>query len=307
MSIKTIHAGAVTWENVIKPGKKDLSYLEKNYRLEREDLNECLPPLQRNKIVLRPEYIFVILQFPLYHRKSREIRSIEVDFFIRSSALITVHDSKLAPIGELFNTLQESKTEQKKLMGQSPAPLLHEVLDRLLKTTHPMLNNLALNIDRVEEQMFRDKPNSDTIRDLLIIKRNIVNFRKTMQAHKNIMERLIQGSRQRFPAQRLNRYLADLTDHTKEIWLALENYRDTVNALHETNESLSSHRLNIIMKTLTIFSVIVFPLTLLAAIFGMNTINMPFVGDEYGFWVIIGIMLVGTIAMFGFFKWRKWL
>ncbi len=62
------------------------------------------------------------------------------------------------------------------------------------------------------------------------------------------------------------------------------------------------------MRTLTVFSVIVFPLTLFAAVFGMNTLNsMPFIDHPYGFWFIIGIMLAATLAMFMFFKKKKWL
>jgi len=67
-------------------------------------------------------------------------------------------------------------------------------------------------------------------------------------------------------------------------------------------------KINEIMKTLTIFSVIVFPLTLLAAIFGMNTMNaMPFANSQYDFWYIMGIMLMGAVIMFGFFKKKRWL
>ena len=80
-----------------------------------------------------------------------------------------------------------------------------------------------------------------------------------------------------------------------------------MDALHSTNQSLIDFRINEIIKTLTIFSVIVFPLTLIAAIFGMNAANMPIVGSPYGFWIILGLMASGTICMLFYFKRRKWL
>jgi len=62
-----------------------------------------------------------------------------------------------------------------------------------------------------------------------------------------------------------------------------------------------------IMKTLTVFSVIVFPLTLLAAIFGMNVAEMPLVNLPYGFWWIIVVMLLGAMGMLLFFERKRWL
>ena len=89
--------------------------------------------------------------------------------------------------------------------------------------------------------------------------------------------------------------------------MQLETNKATIDAIQESNESTITFRLNDIMKTLTIFSVVVFPLTLLAAIFGMNTIEgMPFMGN-LGFWKVISIMGFGTIFMFMFFKKNKWI
>lgn len=81
-----------------------------------------------------------------------------------------------------------------------------------------------------------------------------------------------------------------------------------VEVLNDTNESLLNDKMNQIMKTLTIFSVIVFPLTLFAAIFGMNTIEgMPFMEIDHGFWYVIVIMLLATGGMLIFFKRKHWL
>ena len=88
----------------------------------------------------------------------------------------------------------------------------------------------------------------------------------------------------------------------------LENYKDTINAVHETHESLMSHRQTEIMKTLTVISVIVFPLTLFAAIFGMNTMNaMPWLNSKYDFWYVIIFMILGASFMLLIFKKKRWL
>jgi magnesium transporter len=128
-----------------------------------------------------------------------------------------------------------------------------------------------------------------------------------MQSHRGVLQKLLEIT-DVWRKGKMESDYNNLIAHTKDIWDYLTNYKDTINALHETQESMTSLKINQIMKTLTIFSVVVFPLTLLAAIFGMNTLEgMPFIEDQYGFWYIIGIMAAGMMVMFGFFKKKKWL
>ncbi|MDD4333124.1 MAG: CorA family divalent cation transporter [Patescibacteria group bacterium] len=98
-----------------------------------------------------------------------------------------------------------------------------------------------------------------------------------------------------------------LIDHSKRIWEIIDNQREMIDALHDTNQSFLNYQISSVMKTLTVFSVIIFPLTLLAAIFGMNAVNMPLIGHPYGFWIIIGIMLFAALGMLWVFEKKKWL
>jgi magnesium transporter len=90
----------------------------------------------------------------------------------------------------------------------------------------------------------------------------------------------------------------------------LENYKEVVEALEDTNESVISHRVNDILRVLTSISVIVLPLTLIASFFGMN-VWLPG-GDQSGgphasFWVILGVMVALFVGMVGYFRRRGWL
>ena len=142
---------------------------------------------------------------------------------------------------------------------------------------------------------------------ILNIRRNIVNIRKIMQNHKNIFQQLMVMKSSLVDPVAVKKYYASLVDHSKRIWERLDNQKEMIDVLNDTNESLLNDRMSEIMKTLTIFSVIVFPLTLLAAIFGMNAKYMPFVDDPYGFWVILAIMFIGSLGMLAFFSRKRWL
>ena len=77
-------------------------------------------------------------------------------------------------------------------------------------------------------------------------------------------------------------------------------------ALEDTNESVISHRQNDILRILTIFSVILLPLTLISGIFGMNVL-FPGEHTHAAFWAIVGLMIATIATMIGFFKYKRWL
>jgi magnesium transporter len=86
----------------------------------------------------------------------------------------------------------------------------------------------------------------------------------------------------------------------------LENYKEVVEALEDTNESVISHRVNGVLRVLTAFSVVILPLTLLASIWGMN-VHVPGEGDLGAFWILVGSMVGMLVGMLAFFRHRGWL
>jgi magnesium transporter len=101
-------------------------------------------------------------------------------------------------------------------------------------------------------------------------------------------------------------YFDDIVDAHERIWDMLENYKEVVVALEETNESVLSHRVNDILRVLTSISVIVLPLTLIASIWGMN-VGVPGEGDTTAFWVVVGTMAAILVSMVAYFRRRGWL
>jgi len=305
-SIKTIENQKLVWTNISKPNKKGMDFLKSNFNFHELDLRECPPPIQRPKLTDRNRYLFMILQFPIYNEKTRRIDANEVDFFISADYVVTINDGKLAPLQNFF---KECQTDERILQEtfQNTYMLLYMILNKLLLYCFPMLNHVRWDIDAIEKKLFINF-DKESVREILNIKRNMVNFRKSMQAHKNVFKKLTIKSAKFDTPDTFDPYFVELVEHTKEIWDLLENYKESINALYETHESLVNFRLSNIMKTLTIFSVIVFPLTLLAAIFGMNTIGgMPFIDSSNGFWGVIAMMTMGMVTMFVYFKKKKWL
>ncbi|MFH1173331.1 MAG: magnesium transporter CorA family protein [bacterium] len=305
-NVKIIEAKDFEWVNIDRADLKGMDYLNQHFHFNELDLRDCPPPIQRPKLLERPNYLFVILLFPIYSRRKRTIETAEVDFFIGPNFLVTVHNGELELLNNFFQECQKFEGVRNKYLESNPANLIYELLNRLILYCFPMLNHIGMDIDNIERSIF-DSQQKRMLSEILLIKQNIVSFRKSMQAHKNIIKKVIDEMPKHYRTDLLDPQFKSLVEYTKEIWDLLENYRETIDALQQTNESLISFRLNQIMKTLTIFSVIVFPLTLLSSIFGMNTPGIPWMNDSYGFWKVVIIMFIGMIIMLIFFKKKKWL
>lgn len=306
-TIKILEYDNLTWINITHPGEKELGFLASNFDFLDIDLKDCLPPLQRPKLVERDGYLFMILQFPVYNRETKKIHASEIDFFILPDKLITVHNDELVPLERFYNTCQKEKALQKNLLYRSAWMLLYQLLEALLLSCFPMLNHISWDTDEVEKKIFTNFTR-ETISEILNIRRNIVYFRKAMREHKNVIKKLGEKSQKFQTSQSLAQYFEELIEYTKEIWDLLENYQNSIDALHETHESLADFRLNSIIKTLTVFSVIILPLTLLANIFSVNTLGgMPFINHPLGFWSVVLIIVLGSVGMYIYFKKRGWI
>jgi magnesium transporter len=162
------------------------------------------------------------------------------------------------------------------------------------------------DINLVDRKLFTKVSGREMAGEILRLKTNIVTFRRTMQGHRTVLERLIMYSGRGLELSNYQVYINSIREFTNEIWHMLESQKESINAMHEASESLLTLRTNNVMRVLTIISVITFPLTLLATIFTINTPGNPFVDLKYGFFIILGVMILGALSMLMFFKKKDW-
>ena len=135
----------------------------------------------------------------------------------------------------------------------------------------------GLKLDRLEDDIFEGR-SSEIVRDISEAKQEIINFRKIVRPQRAVL-RDLERTKQRYLQEELEIYFDDISDAAERIWDTLENYKEVVEALESTNESVLSHRLNDSFRILTAASVVLLPLTLIASIFGMN---VPVPGEDAG-------------------------
>ena len=134
----------------------------------------------------------------------------------------------------------------------------------------------------------------------------IIDFWKIIEPQRAIFEYL-KTFGIKFFGQEFQHHFASLLRAYRKTETALKNSKEAIESLEETNHILLNLKMNEIIKILTIFSVILLPLTLLASIWGMNTNFLPFNKTIVDFWVIMVLMVITSAVMIIYFKFKKWL
>ena len=144
-----------------------------------------------------------------------------------------------------------------------------------------------------------------TIYEISIIRRDVIAFRRIIKPLIPVIGSLERKQRP-FLHEDMQEYFGDISDHLSKIWDTLEDFKEVIEGLSDTMNSLTNNRTNDIIKVLTIISVFLLPLTVISGIYGMN-VNLPIQQHDLAFEIIIGFMILVVATMFAFFKWKKWI
>ena len=306
---KISHNKSLRWINITNAKKNEIKYLKDNFNFTLKNLRDSLSHVRSQRLIIEEysNYLFLIFHFPVFNKEKNEIIGKEIDCFISKNYLITIHNNKNKSLNNLFSLCRKDQDTRDNYMGKDPLFLFYEILNRTFDQCFFILDTLNIKISEVEEKIFLSRQR-ESIDDILMLKHNIINFSRIMQSHKNTLKKIFQCNNKKIFSSCQIKSHNNLIRNTKDIWEIAQSQKEMIEALEYTNDSMLSYKMGNIMKTLTIFSVIVFPLTLFAAIFGMNTINgMPLTETKNGFWIIILAMVAGTALMFLIFKKKKWL
>jgi magnesium transporter len=303
-NIRQITHGNMTWVDIIHPGEAEIEWLRQNYNFHPLHLDDTLSKTQRSKIDDRDDYTFMVMHFPVYSKLVRVTTASEVDIFVGPNYLITAHTGGLKPLNRLFSQCVEDPALREAALGRSTGYLLYLIGDKLLDYCFPILNKIDLNIEQVEDQIFEERVRQ-TIQEISLIRRDIISFRRVVKPLIPVVSSLERKHRSVF-GEDMEEYFGDLADQLSKIWDTLEDFKEVIEGLSDTSNSLTSSRINEIIKVLTLISVILLPLTLITGIFGMN-IDLPADESPFAFEIVLGIMLAVILSMLAIFRWRKWI
>jgi magnesium transporter len=305
MSIQTAKNESLTWVNIPQISDDVIAYLEKNYDFHELDIEDIQEQTQTPKLDVYKDYIFLVMQFPHWNSDKQRVGMHEMAVFLGDKYLITVQRGGSQEIQTFFSRCMESATIKEEWMAGSSSFLLYNILEAMFHNTQPILTRIGKELNMLEEEIYEDDHDTDTIRELARHRRNILNFRRLLDPQRYLISNL-SHIRKPFMDQDIAIYIDDIHDFLNKLWSIVNSYKDTVNGLHITVESLINQRTNKVISALTVVSASLLPLTLLAGIYGMN-ITLPYSDRPMFVWGLFGLVGALIITIILVMKKKHWI
>lgn len=304
--VREIVYKGLRWIDIVKPSLKEINMLKDQFDFHELLLEDCMTEHQRSKVDDFDDYCFIVLHLPRYKKELMRLDSEEIDIFIGPNYLITLHEGELKPI-VAFSRICEMKEEARnEYMSDGPAILLYEIVKRLFDYCYPMLDKIGLMLDTLDRQAFINRSRS-MLEEISRAKMQIINYRRIIKPLRPViltLEKVIT----RYLPEDMEMYFDDITDKAEKVWDMLENYKEVIEAIHATFETLTSYRINSLMRTFTTLQVIILPLVLVSGLFSMNVKGIPMANFDEAFWVVFGMIFIPMAFICGvmFIKKNKW-
>jgi len=302
--VEQVELDGLRWINIERPGSVDLAWLEEHFDFHPLAHEDVRSRNQRPKIDEYDDYLFIVLNFPVFDKQVGRLNAAELDVFVGPDFLITIPNVALQPVEYLFERCRASEEVRENLLSRGAGYLLYKIVDDSFDYCFPMLRKMGHKLDDIEGDVFEGR-SEEVVRDISNVKQEIINFRKIIRPQRSVLPDL-ERTKARYLSGDLDIYFDDIRDASERIWDMLENYKEVVEALEDTNESVLSHRVNDILRVLTGVSAILLPLTLVASIWGMN-VRVPGEGGLGGFFAVLAGMFALFVAMLWYFRRRGWL
>lgn len=302
--MRTIQHKHFAWIDFEDPKADDITYLQENFNIHPLAIEELITPTYQPKVVQYDGCLFFSIHIPLFDTKLRTTYPGELDIILTKEHLITSHKHAIYQLTDFFTELEQSAGKRRLYLESNPAKLLHHVLEILLNSCFPKLDHITEKLDWIEMQVFAGKE-KEMVLEISVLKRDILNFRRTLKPQRSIIESLIQRDHPHIPND-LAIYYQDLVGTNIRLWNLLESQKETIEALEATNNSLLSNKLDQTMKILTIFSAVLLPLTAYSNMLAMSA-QIPFGDNPHAFWIHSSFMFLLSVATITVFKFKKWL
>jgi magnesium transporter len=300
--IERYRSGSYLWIDLEKPTAEEAREAMLEARIPLELMSDITTPTPRSSVTYASGVVKIMIDYPVVKRTDIE-RPHDIKFFVTKNALVTAHYEDITA----FHTWKK-EFEMLELLGRAEKihggnlfiGLMNVLYDALTKK----LDYLDTQLESIEHEIFNEHE-KEMVLEISKVSRKLIAFKQALVAHGDVMHDARPLLIKIFGAK-FEPALSSLDDLYEHIMRRLAALTESASELRETNHALVSTKEGEVMKTLTIMAFVTFPLTLFSSLFGMNATHMPFMGQDYDFWIIVGIMITIAISFFTYFRYKRW-
>jgi magnesium transporter len=267
-------------------------------------MGDSLNELEFPKLDVGDDYLFIVAQLPRWNGEARICYPTEIDIFVASGVLVTIHSGEIKPLKEMFAAAQADEAAMAEMMGQGASPLLYKLMDTLVRYCDPILEKVNQTIRHIELSLFEEDM-EHILYEVAVTRRGVIAIRHILRPQLDVMRELEKGNWP-FIQDHLNMYWDDIGDHLTRLLSMLDEHVEVIGGLSDTIDTLASHRIDGVIRLLTIITIVTVPLTVLSTIFGMN-VDLPYGAGPTLFYTVNVIGVVLTVGVLYYLRRRRWL
>ncbi|HVW71921.1 MAG TPA: CorA family divalent cation transporter [Candidatus Paceibacterota bacterium] len=298
--------GGITWIDIESPDQTELETILHEFEIDPRIEDEIISPTPYPLFIPFTDYVYMVLHFPTALPEGGT-KNQEMDFIVGKDFIITARYEVIDPIHNLHKVFEAEELLGLPNDSVKPATLLERIFRRLYGALGQEVENAARQLEHIERDIFSGRERA-TVRSISQVGRLLLRFDTTLTRHAEPLSAFIDElSETRFFGKSFSEHGAHIKAEREHAVNLIASYRAVATELRDTNDSLLSTSQNEVMKTLTVVTFIVFPLSLVAALFQMNVPGAPLMENPHAFWIVIGIMVCLSALLAWFTIQRKWL
>lgn len=293
--------GPLIWVDIAGPDEEEGEWL-RSIGIHQLAVEDCLRGRQRPKVDRFGSHLLLVCYAAHINLERNRVAFTELHLLIGSGFLITVRDHSIPEIRAVLARWRATPA-----LFREIGSLAHGVLDAVIDNYFPILEHFGERVASLESEIFEeDQGGSAAMQDILGLRRELVLFRRVVGPERDMLGDVL---RRDLPiiSPELIPYFMDVRDHAMRIAEELDVLRELLAASLEGHLSISSNQLNITVRMMTAWSIILMSLAVVAGIYGMNFRHMPELLWRYGYFFVLGFMATLGLSLFWIFKRKDWL
>lgn len=290
----------LTWVDLENPTVEDVKTLMPQYGIPPIVADELLKPTARPRADIYSNIIYLILHFPLYDIGRKVSEPCEVDFILGKNFIITAHYKSILPLHELVKVFEVGVLLKESHFAKSVGRLMFLITKKLYDYALRQLEHVHGKISEIEDRMFTDQE-KEMVKEISYVQRDVLEFQRAIHAHGSVLKSLYETD-EKMTGKDFTHYLNNMIAELSRVENLLDNSKETIELLRDTNDSLLSSRTNEIMKKLTSVTLITFPMMFVLAIFSTSVDSFPFMNFPGSFWIILFLAITSGLGAFSLLK-----
>jgi len=288
------------WVNIQSPTAEELAEFVRMSELRPDDAEYVAHSLRHLGITVRPHYVLILIQVPVFDRTLRVTEGVSLFIVVRQNTLFTLHHEPIVGLDRMRQDIEGSVNRQDEYFGNSSAHLGLAIISRLYEDAFRKLDKLSKHIEIAEDAVFQGNERK-MVEEISFLTRDVMDFRNVIRAQTNLFTSMPEHS---LLDPDTGMQWRRVHEQLLKMWDILEGLFESAKELSSTNFTLLQHKENELLRLLTVYSIIVIPMLVLTDPFFDPRAPDATLVDDLVFWIVIGVLVISLVGILSRFRRR---